>query len=510
MVDVVATEVVSRVLSACPFCASERVVVVPAENLWCACCEGCGAQGPRKPDAGSASEAWGGPASYRKLMREILDSSAAFVAVKDMDGRFLLANEAIARLMGTTPGRMVGACDADFVSDPELLRFYQASTEGVWEAGGETLREEVSLTMPDGDVRHYMALKKPMLFGPKKIPSVLIIANDVTDLKRANNEIAARERRYLEAMAASGEGIWEMDLRNNLISHNSHLPEIFGFEPEYFEVSDSFILDRIHPEDRERVEQSMGQFIAHGGDYESQHRILREDGKVIWVRSRGSVAEFDEDGVPVRLIGSIRDITQRKRAEASLEEARQKLEQTNNQLENLVEERTSELVQLNLELQSLARRDALTGLANRLAADEQLLQEYARFGRQLQPYTVMLVDVDHFKQVNDTFGHAIGDRALIHIAQLLQSSLRETDVVARYGGEEFLLLVHTGEKEALQLAEGIRRQVEVTPVSANLTITISIGVSQVQEGDSDATDALRRADKLLYQAKEEGRNCVRA
>lgn len=497
-------------VNACPFCHSQHQTTVCENGLYFVLCGDCGARGPALSTGSEALSHWLRGSSDARLVRELVDSSPSMVMIKDREGRFLLANQALATLFNTTVAELVGRTDAELENDPALLEFYRSAADEVFATGKPQLLEESSVNSRSGDVHHYYTLKKLIRFGPDDIPAALIIATDITALKRANKEIAAREKRYLEAMTASGEGIWELDIRDNLIAHNSHLPEIYGFDPSFYEVSSSFLFDRIHPEDKAWVYDEFIHFLEGDGDYESQHRVLRDDGSVIWIRSRGRVVERDEEGRPLRVIGSTRDISQRKRAEANLEEARRELEQANDQLEDLVEQRTSELVQLNLELQNLARRDALTGLANRLAADEHLMQEFARFRRQQQPYMVLLADVDHFKKVNDTLGHAMGDRALMHVARLLKDNLRETDVVARYGGEEFLMLVHTQNLAAArQLAEGIRRLVEVTPVTAGLSLTISIGLAEVLASDSDASEALKRADDQLYVAKAAGRNCVR-
>lgn len=129
----------------------------------------------------------------------------------------------------------------------------------------------------------------------------------------------------------------------------------------------------------------------------------------------------------------------------------------------------------------------------------------------------MLLDIDFFKKVNDTWGHQNGDIVLKHLARLLVDTLRQTDLVARFGGEEFVLLLpHTTQTDARMLAERLRRTVEQTPVlittSGNdyqeLRVTISIGLSCIQQKDDSCCDMLERADKALYQAKQTGRNRV--
>ncbi len=156
--------------------------------------------------------------------------------------------------------------------------------------------------------------------------------------------------------------------------------------------------------------------------------------------------------------------------------------------------------------------DALTGIPNRLALDERLKLEFARFKRHKQPLTLALWDIDHFKAINDGFGHKAGDKALRIVASKLASLVRETDFVARYGGEEFVMLfINTSVMDALGKAEAIREAIASAPFRYGdqpLKITLSCGLSQLRANDS--LDALfERADHALYAAKEGGRNrCV--
>jgi len=177
----------------------------------------------------------------------------------------------------------------------------------------------------------------------------------------------------------------------------------------------------------------------------------------------------------------------------------------------LLAERSAALVAANRELEQLARRDALTGLQNRKSANERLRMEFLRLKRSGHPYAVLFMDVDWFKEVNDTHGHEAGDQVLRHMATVLTSSLRATDFVARYGGEEFLaLLSETTREGALRIAEVVRRTVADQPFPVVGQVTVSIGVAMAHGEDEDEERAVRRADTALYQAKEDGRNAVRS
>lgn len=180
------------------------------------------------------------------------------------------------------------------------------------------------------------------------------------------------------------------------------------------------------------------------------------------------------------------------------------------QLEQMVAERTQALAAATKQAEELARRDALTGLLNRLAAHERLQEEFHRTKRTGEPYTALLMDIDHFKLVNDTYGHETGDRVLKVTADLLAKSVRSTDFVFRFGGEEFLVLLPgTALDGAEVIAEKIRADIEAHQFASWLQVTISIGISVTRDGDVNDHDVVRRADAALYMAKNGGRNQVK-
>jgi diguanylate cyclase (GGDEF)-like protein len=165
-------------------------------------------------------------------------------------------------------------------------------------------------------------------------------------------------------------------------------------------------------------------------------------------------------------------------------------------------------------LAKLAITDGLTGLYNRKKCDEILADQFARFARNRRPFAVLMLDLDHFKAINDGHGHAAGDSALADAAAILRQSIRSIDYAARYGGEEFVLvLVETPADTAMRIAERIRRVFEnrgsaTAQSDMRPTVTVSIGVAQSRDGDRGPGAALARADDALYRAKRAGRNRV--
>jgi diguanylate cyclase (GGDEF)-like protein len=174
-------------------------------------------------------------------------------------------------------------------------------------------------------------------------------------------------------------------------------------------------------------------------------------------------------------------------------------------------ERT-ELNQVIHELTELSLRDPLTGLFNRRGLEERLVEEFARARRYGAPLSLIMIDIDHFKRVNDTHGHAVGDIAIGHVAKLLIKGRRASDISARYGGEELVLLLpHTPLEGAMSLAERLRYQIEQTPYRAGEAqdhLTASLGVAMYDRAMREPMELLEAADRALYRSKREGRNRV--
>lgn len=224
---------------------------------------------------------------------------------------------------------------------------------------------------------------------------------------------------------------------------------------------------------------------AKGFAHDFPGRMRRKDGTIIDI-SVSTHALQDDHGQYAGVEGIWRDITQRKTMER--------------------------------ELERLATRDSLTGLANRGVAMQALTLSFERRGGRREsapsPYSVLIFDLDHFKVINDTYGHVAGDQVLRHIADLVTLQCRTTDTFGRVGGEEFLLVLENTEMAvAHEIAERVRAAIADTPVAIpggdqRVAVTASIGVAQYLETDTNPTDIFERADRLLYQAKLLGRNRV--
>ena len=228
-----------------------------------------------------------------------------------------------------------------------------------------------------------------------------------------------------------------------------------------------------------------------------------------------------ERGVRMGRHGSVAELRQVSAAvdhmTHELLQREQALVASRDDLERMVNERTAalrasnaELARANAELDSLSRQDALTKLPNRRAADERLVHELARHRRNRSPLTLMVVDIDHFKKINDTHGHGVGDDVLAEVARRMAVTCRASDFAARLGGEEFLLILpETDRQGGEELGRKVLDWVASMPVGPVARVTISIGlVSVVPTGEMTPGPLIEAADQALYRAKDGGRNRV--
>jgi diguanylate cyclase (GGDEF)-like protein/PAS domain S-box-containing protein len=264
---------------------------------------------------------------------------------------------------------------------------------------------------------------------------------------------------------------------------NPKLAEMFGFTVE--EMLASRLSDIVLPHHLSMVgEQIERRYRGEAEDSSFQFQGQRKDGSVVDVESHPQLMEMN--GKPV-LISMMFDITERMREQR-------------------------EIAALQEKLREQAIRDPLTGLYNRLSLNEFFDRELRVALRSRRPLCVILADLDHFKRVNDTWGHPAGDRVLVEFSELLRGSCRASDLCCRYGGEEFMVLLPDMALEPARLRiEFIRTILEQTPVpcsDAEIRITASFGVAVFPDHGQTREELIRAADRALYQAKRNGRNQV--
>ncbi|MCS0660717.1 sensor domain-containing diguanylate cyclase [Massilia terrae] len=339
-----------------------------------------------------------------------------------------------------------------------------------------------------------------------------LLSDRTAALQSSNRSLKESERALLEsetlfraAFEQAAVGMSRVSLDGKFIQVNDKLCAIVGHEREAL-LALTF-QEITHPDDLERDLDCVRQLLAGSiNSYSLEKRYIRKDGATNWVNIAASLVR-QRSGEADYFIVVIEDIQPRKTAEAALEETRKSHER---RLEQQVAERTEALTSANKELERLAHHDALTGLENRLAANERLRFEFLRLKRTGNVYSVLMLDVDHFKRINDTYGHETGDHVLRQMGELLAEVTRKTDFVARFGGEEFLVILpDTDATGAMEGAEKIRQAANARVFPAVGHVTLSIGIATAKAADSNEDEAVRRADKALYRAKHGGRNTIR-
>ncbi len=300
------------------------------------------------------------------------------------------------------------------------------------------------------------------------------------DRRQWADSLRESEERYALAVRGANDGVWDWDVRRDQIYYSPRWMSILGIagieEPEATRPNTWF--DRVHPEDLEDLRESIRQHLAgETPTFANEHRIRHSSGEYLWVLSRG-VAIRTPQGEPYRMAGSLTDITKRRRYE-----------------EQLLRD---------------AFYDSLTGLPNRALFMDRLGLAIARHVRHPErKFAVLFLDLDRFKNVNDSLGHAIGDKLLCAVAERLAPLLRQGDTVARLGGDEFAVLlddVPDSHKPTL-VADRIQRAFSIPfdLQGQEVFTSASLGIASSESGYDRPEDVLRDADIAMYRAKGNGK-----
>lgn len=307
-----------------------------------------------------------------------------------------------------------------------------------------------------------------------------MVFEKTAQLTTANQALERSERQLRNVIFGASLGYWDWNYQTGAHEVNDRWLDILGLDRSDIDNDVGDWAARIHPDDEKWMIELVEAHIQDRTPYVAEFRMRHKDGHWVWIQGAGAVVEYDAADKPLRLCGTHQEIDDRK----------------------LFEQR----------LQHQAMHDALTGLLNRSQLWVRLEEELLRAERYSHPLSVFMVDIDHFKSINDDFGHAVGDKVLKDFAAMLKREMRATDVILRYGGEEFIVILpETGLGEALGLADRVRLVAAAqgyTAAGQTYAYTASIGVAAYPLHGENAEVLVDSADKSLYRAKSGGRNRV--
>lgn len=313
--------------------------------------------------------------------------------------------------------------------------------------------------------------------------------------ERTHAEEALRDSevrfRLLAENASDVVSLHDLDARALYVSPSCE--RVFGFTPEEVARMRPFAI--VHPEDRARATAHHEALLRGEPVTALTCRHLHKSGRHVWVETSWRPI-LNRMGKIVRLQAASRDVTERREYERQLEEAKAKLQA-----------QQERLIDANSRLEALASLDSLTGLKNRRAFEERLQEEISRARRSKEQFGLLLLDIDHFKNFNDSFGHPRGDDVLRSVGRVLSRSVRDADFIARYGGEEFAIVLPDTDRDGAKLmGERLRVAIEENAWDAR-PITVSVGAAAWIDGAS-AESLIDQADRALYRSKQGGRNLV--
>ncbi|MCK9798875.1 diguanylate cyclase [Pseudomonas sp. MAFF 302030] len=371
--------------------------------------------------------------------------------------------EVRAQVLSRRLGKSIPLCQAMLVSEGE-------------EGNHQTL--EWTLVRRDGSHLTVNMLATPVLDDQGLWVGHLAICIDITERKRVHEALAARDQLLKKLTAHVPGGIYQFKLDGeghaSFTYASDGIREIYEIEPELLQTDASAVFERIHPDDLQRVRASIQLSAKLLSPWREEYRVLLPQRGLRWMRGAATPEHLPGGGALWH--GYISDISDLKRVEE--------------------------------ELRALSVTDALTGIHNRRYFQERLQAEMARLERGGGEMAIIMLDIDHFKRINDQHGHGVGDQVLKGVCERISHRLRRTDVFCRLGGEEFMVLCpDTDGQQAFSLAQELWQGLRSSPIDGVGVVTASFGIASWREGEG-ADGLLLRADSGVYAAKLAGRDRV--
>ena len=363
-----------------------------------------------------------------------------------------------------------------------LKQVFEGQTRGT----ANTVNIQYRRRHQDGHWFWVLCCSKVMATDKDGLPTRIVgTDSDITDLRQNEAEMAQLAAQLRLAIDASGMGIWEFDPNTGTVFWDDTMLEMYGLSDGKNDRCGELWETYLHPDDLEETLAYSDHCQKNGLDFRRDYRVIRPDGSVRHIRSRAS--QVPMPGRLPKLVGANIDVTEDYR-------------------------RAKELERAQAQLLHDSRHDALTGLANRRLLDETAMS-FLQWARDDDVYCALHLDLDHFKSVNDTLGHAAGDAALTHVAQILLDIIGERGLVSRMGGDEFTVFMNTAPELAdlndlcFSIIDAVGKPIPFDDTSC--MIGVSIGGAIGRGPTDNLADIFKKADAALYEAKSAGRNCHR-
>jgi diguanylate cyclase (GGDEF)-like protein/PAS domain S-box-containing protein len=410
----------------------------------------------------------------KKFFRSMFDTLPYPTFLKDLGGRYLECNASFAKYFGVSREKIIGKSAQDIL--PATLAGYCQASDLEYLQEGEIQRYEYGCSCADGPYRE-MLLKKTSLLDPDgSLVGLLGTLLDITECNQTKNALKRSEERFHSIFENAAMGIFTMTSRGKLLTVNPAFCYFLGYsEAELLSLRPRQIP---HPHELPDLQLLLAEVRAgQRQTFDCEKRFLRKDGATVWGQVTANWL-FDAKGTPTHAVCLVEDITQHKR----------------------VEEKVNQL----------AHFDPLTELPNRTLLKDRLKRALARARHQDGRGAVLFLDLDRFKGINDSLGHAAGDQLLRTAAHRLKKCVGIDDTVARLGGDEFVVILAQVPKpeDAAAVAREILKQL-AAPLELEgqaISRTVSIGITLFPEDGDEVSNLLRNADLAMYQAKEQGRN----
>ena len=405
----------------------------------------------------------------------IIATSPDLISLVDRKYIFRMVNESYLKLFNKKWEEIIGHSMKQLVGREIFERISKANIDKA--LAGETVAVESWIDLPTAGRRFMSMTYHPVSIQGNEIDYVSTEARDMTDLKQKEEAFQAVADRLALATTAGNIGIWEWDLVTDDLNWDNKMMELYRVEENEFNTVYDAWKTRLHPKDISRTEHELAQCIEKKTQFDSEFKIVHPDGSIHDIRA-AALVQTDEQGNPRCMIGVNWDVTKQRKMED--------------------------------DLRKLASTDPLTGASNRRHFMDRLADEFERCKRYGTSIVLLSLDIDHFKDINDTYGHPSGDVVLKSLVSLCKATLRTTDIFGRVGGEEFMAaLTQTSIAAGKRTAERLRHRIEKEIIKTHgqkITFTISIGITEISPGDTTIETMLKRADEALYKAKNNGRN----